>query len=93
MSTGKDDVNLKSVDAMFATMIAEQKATREAVLLRMTAQDTELAGIRVQTTLTNGRVTALERINRDRVVRMGALVTLTSTIGGLVVWAVGKFLG
>jgi hypothetical protein len=85
------EVNLKSVDAMFATMIAEQKAMRTLIETRSDNQDLELAAIKVQTTLTNGKVIGLLQRERDSKVRTATIATVVSTIAGLVGWLLVNF--
>lgn len=75
------DVNLNSVDAMFAT-----------VLLKLDGQDKMLERIEAQTLKTNGRVTALEEAEKTRKVRMATAATIFSAIGGSLVWLADKFL-
>jgi hypothetical protein len=86
-----EEVNLKSVDAMFATLIAEQRAMKEAVLLRMTGQDAELSEIKVQTTLTNGKVRGILERERDHKVRLATLVTVCGAFGTGIGYAIQLF--
>lgn len=85
-----ESVDLKSVDAMFATLIAESRANNTAVMLRMSSQDLELAKIREQTTITNGRVTKIEQRERDRNVRIAAMVAAYSSLGGIISFLVHR---
>jgi len=87
-----DDVNLRSVDAMFATLIAEQKANHAAVMLRLGGQDEALKQIMAKADYTNGRVTGLENREAARGVRLATLATVFSTLGGALVWAADKLL-
>lgn len=88
-----DQVNLNSVDAMFARLIAQQDGNHKAVMLRLDGQDTTLGRIEVQATKTNGRVTALEQNERDRKVRFATLAAVFSALGGGMVWAADKLFG
>ena len=85
-------VNLESVDAMFATIIAEQKASLSAINARFDTQDTALAAIEVQTTLTNGKVAGLLERERDLKVRLATLATVFSALGTGLVWLADKLL-
>lgn len=82
-----DDVNLKSVDAMFARLIAEQNALRAAIMGRFDQQDKELSEIKVQAKLTNGRVNKLEYVERERRVRYATSAAIFSGIGAGLAWA------
>lgn len=83
-----DDVNLKSVDAMFARLIAEQGGLKSAIMLRFDQQDKELAHIKQQAQLTNGRVNKLEHIERERKVRYATTATIFSGIGAGLGWVI-----
>lgn len=88
----ENEVNLRSVDAMFATLIAEQKANHAALMTRMSGQDEALKQIIAKADYTNGRVTGLETRENARSVRMATLASVFTAVGGLLAWVVEKLL-
>ncbi len=86
-----DKFNPKSTDAMFATILAEQRHFRAAVMERFDAQDKELLAIKAQALTEAKRVDDLVRNERDRTVRIGTLATVSSAIGGVIVWLADKW--
>lgn len=86
-----DRFDPKSTDAMFATILAEQRMFREDVMARFDRQDRELLAIKEQAAHEAKRTDNLERNERDRAVRTGTLATVSSALGGLVVWLADKW--
>jgi len=76
-----DDYNPQSVDAMLSR-----------ILQRMDAQDELAVKILDQVTLTNGRVTVLERIWAILKAQVVAVSAAVSCIIGAVVWAIQTLL-
>lgn len=92
MNEGRN-VNLQSVDAMFATLIAEQKSNHAAVMTRLGGQDEVLLDIRTQARATNGRVTELEKNELVRRVKFGTAAFIFSGIGSLMAWCIQILVG
>ncbi len=81
-----EEVNLKSVDAMFATLIAESKSNHAALMTRLDGQDSELKEIKAGVKKTNGRVDKLEDESKARKVRYATLFSVASAAGAAIVW-------
>lgn len=64
-SSTAPEFNPMSFNAQFAGLHAKLNAHQTAMTLRIDAQDTLLAQIKTQTTVTNGRVTELERVHDE----------------------------
>lgn len=85
-SSVKMEVNLQSVDAMFATLLADGKHLKELLIERLDAQDKTLNEIKVQATKTNGRVSALEHFRDSIAAKVAGFVFAISLVGTLLVW-------
>lgn len=80
------EVNLQSVDAMFATLLADGKHLKEFLIERLDHQDTALAELKTQTTKTNGRVSALEHFRDNILAKVTGFVMAISLVGAVLVW-------
>lgn len=85
-SSVKMEVNLQSVDAMFATLISDGKHLREFLVDRLDSQDRVLDEIKAQATKTNGRVTALELFRTSAVAKIAGFILGVSMIGAALTW-------
>lgn len=86
------EVNLQSVDAMFATLIANGNHLREMLTERLDYQDKALSEIRAQTTKTNGRVTELENFRRKIAAKVSGFVLAISLAGAVLGWILERVL-
>lgn len=85
-SSVKMEVNLQSVDAMFATLISDGKHLREFLTERLDAQDRDLDELKVQALKTNGRVTALEMFRTSAVAKIAGFILGISLVGAALTW-------
>lgn len=83
----------QSLDAQFATLIAEQKAHREEMRTCFASVNGELVAVREQTTRTNGRVGNLEVWRETSKAKLAGIATTLGLVGGGLAWCVQVLLG
>lgn len=85
--------NPMSFDAQFARLLAEQAATREAIMLRFQQQDEVAKETLDQVKKTNGRVTALERWRDIVTAKVAVISMLVSVAVAFIGWLISFFWG
>ena len=82
-----------SLNATLATIIAETRAAKVAICVRLDQQDVKLASIEEQAIKTNGRVGLLELWRETSKARLAGMAAVCGAFGSVIVWLAGILLG
>lgn len=81
-----EDFNPLSMNAMFATILANQQSMERTILARLDRQDVTSERIEKQTNETNGRVLKLETWRRTQKAKVATAAILISSAGSILFW-------